>query len=49
MLPLILASGTATASDIDIDTLADRLCDAACAAGAVIKLPDLVSAWVTLP
>lgn len=45
MLPLILQVGVATVDEIDIDTLADRLRDEAVAADAVIKAPDLVSAW----
>jgi SAM-dependent methyltransferase len=45
MLPLILRLGVATADEIDVDTLADRLRAAAVAADAVAKSPDLVSAW----
>jgi SAM-dependent methyltransferase len=45
MLPLILRFGVATAEDIDIDTLADRLRADVVAADAVAKSPDLVSAW----
>jgi hypothetical protein len=45
MLPLILRFGVATAQDIDIDTLADRLRADVVAADAVAKSPDLVSAW----
>jgi hypothetical protein len=45
MLPLILRLGVATAEDVDIETLADRLRAEAVAADAVAKSPDLVSAW----
>jgi SAM-dependent methyltransferase len=48
MLPLILRTGTATADEVDVDTLADRLRDAAVAADAVAKSPDLVSAWTRI-
>jgi SAM-dependent methyltransferase len=49
MLPLVLASGVATAEEIEIDTLADRMRAATVASGGVIKLPDLVSAWARVP
>jgi SAM-dependent methyltransferase len=48
MLPLILRFGVATAEDIDIDTLADRLRAEVVAADAVAKAPDLVSAWTRI-
>jgi SAM-dependent methyltransferase len=43
MLPLVVGLGVATEEEIGIDTLADRLGEAA--AGVVAKGPDLVSAW----
>jgi 2-polyprenyl-3-methyl-5-hydroxy-6-metoxy-1,4-benzoquinol methylase len=49
MLPLILASGVATADEVDVDTLADRYRDETVAAGAMVKLPDFVSAWTWKP
>ncbi len=45
MLPLILASGVATAEEVGIDTLADRLRAETVARGGVVKFPDLVGAW----
>jgi SAM-dependent methyltransferase len=45
MLPLILATGVASAEQIDIDTLTDRLRAETVAHGGVVKAPDLVSAW----
>jgi SAM-dependent methyltransferase len=49
MLPLIERFGVASAGEVDIDTLAVRLRDAALAVDAVGTSPDLVSAWVRLP
>jgi hypothetical protein len=49
MLPLILESGIATAEEVDIDTLADRLVAATVASGGVVKIPELVSAWTRKP
>jgi SAM-dependent methyltransferase len=49
MLPLALKLGVATAEEIDIDTLADRLRAETIAHNGVIKTPDLVGAWVRLP
>lgn len=45
MLPLIVATGVASAAEVDIETLADRLRTSALAADAVVKAPDLVGAW----
>ena len=45
MLPLILASGAATAEEVGLDTLAERLRDETVAMGGVVKFPDLVGAW----
>ena len=48
MLPLALQLGVATAEEVDIDTLADRLQAETVAHGGVIKTPDLVGAWTRL-
>jgi SAM-dependent methyltransferase len=48
MLPLTLQLGVATAEEVDIDTLADRLQAETVAHGGVIKTPDLVGAWTRL-
>lgn len=45
MLPIILASGIATAEEVGIDTLADRLRAETVAKNGVVKYPDLVGAW----
>lgn len=45
MLPVILKTGVATAEEIDIDTLADRLRADTLSCGAIVKLLDLVGAW----
>ena len=45
MLPLIEQLGVATAAEVDIDTLAHRLRAETVAADAVVKAPDIVSAW----
>jgi SAM-dependent methyltransferase len=45
LLPLIVASGSATAEEVDVDTLAERLRAETLALGGVAKAPDLVSAW----
>jgi len=49
MLPLVICSGEATAEEIDIDTVAARLRNEAIANDAVIKGPDMVSAWARKP
>ena len=45
LLPLVERMGIATAAEVDIDTLADRLRADTVAAGAVLKSPDMVAAW----
>jgi hypothetical protein len=46
MLPLVLRFDIASETEVDIDTLADRLqAEATTQDGVVIKAPDLVSAW----
>jgi SAM-dependent methyltransferase len=49
MLPLTVKLGVATAEEIDIDTLADRLRAETVAADGVVKSPDLVGAWARVP
>jgi SAM-dependent methyltransferase len=44
-LPLALKLGIVTADEVAIDSLAERLQAETVAADAVVKLPDLVSAW----
>ena len=48
MLPLTLKLGVATAEEVDIDTLAERLRVETVAHGGVVKTPDLVGAWTRL-
>jgi SAM-dependent methyltransferase len=45
LLPLIVRHGIATADDIGIDSLADRLCNEAANADTVVYMPRLVAAW----
>ena len=45
LLPLILKFGIATEEDVAIDTLAERLRGEAVSQRAVVRGPDLVSAW----
>jgi ubiquinone/menaquinone biosynthesis C-methylase UbiE len=45
-LPLILKFGFATAEEVGIDTLADRLREEIVSQGGVARFPALVSAWV---
>jgi ubiquinone/menaquinone biosynthesis C-methylase UbiE len=45
LLPLIVKSGIATAAEVDIDTLEDRMRAEVVAHGGILKMPDLVSAW----
>lgn len=45
IMPLLLKFGLATAEEVDIDTLADRLRAETVASGGVAKTPDLVGAW----
>jgi SAM-dependent methyltransferase len=48
MLPLAIRFGIATAAEVDIDTLAERLRAETVAHGGVVKTPDLVGAWTRL-
>lgn len=45
MLPLALLHGAATAEEIGIDTLTDRLEAETVGHGLLIKSPDLITAW----
>jgi hypothetical protein len=45
ILPLILQFGVATAEEIGIETLEDRLREEVVSQGGVARLPALVSAW----
>lgn len=49
LLPTIEAAGIATAAEIDVDTLAERLRAATIAADATITTVSLVAAWARLP
>jgi SAM-dependent methyltransferase len=48
-LPLILKFGIATAEEVGIETLADRLREEVVSQGGVARLPALVSAWTRKP
>jgi hypothetical protein len=45
MMPLILKLGVASAEDLDIETVEERLRADAAATTGLFKMPDLVSAW----
>ncbi len=45
LLPLTLKLGIATAEEVDIETLADRLRADTVASGGIVKAADLVGAW----
>jgi len=49
LLPLMERVGVATAVEVDIDTLADRLRQEVVANNATVVVPPLVGAWVRLP
>jgi SAM-dependent methyltransferase len=49
LLPLIERTGMATATEIDIDTLAERMHEDALAHERVMFLPRVVGAWTTVP
>jgi 2-polyprenyl-3-methyl-5-hydroxy-6-metoxy-1,4-benzoquinol methylase len=48
MLPLIEQLGVATSAEVEIDTLAQRLRADTVAVDAVVKAPDVVSAWARI-
>lgn len=49
LLPMAERFGVVTAAEVDIDTLADRLRDAALRADAVLIPPSMIGAWARLP
>jgi SAM-dependent methyltransferase len=49
LLPAIERVGVATAAELDVDTLADRLRTEVVAGNGVISLPPLVGAWARKP
>jgi SAM-dependent methyltransferase len=49
LLPLVLKFGIASAEEVEIETLEERLRAETVATGGVVKLPDAVSAWARLP
>jgi ubiquinone/menaquinone biosynthesis C-methylase UbiE len=49
LLPAMQHTGVATAAEVDIDTLPDRLRAEVTAAGATMVSPHLVGAWTRLP
>jgi SAM-dependent methyltransferase len=49
LLPNILRLGLATAKEVDVDSLADRLCEEAIATGLTAYSPRWVSAWTRMP
>jgi ubiquinone/menaquinone biosynthesis C-methylase UbiE len=49
LMPLILKAGLASADEIGIDTLEERLRTEAVAANGVIRLPELINAWALVP
>ncbi len=48
LLPLLLQFGIATAEEIGIETLAERLREEVVSRGGVARLPGLVSAWTRI-
>ena len=49
LLPLVLKLGIATEQEVEIDTLSERLRQETAAAGGVVKMPEVVSAWALKP
>jgi ubiquinone/menaquinone biosynthesis C-methylase UbiE len=45
LMPLVVKAGIATAAEVDIDTLEERMRAEVIAHGGILKMPDLVSAW----
>lgn len=48
LLPLILKFGLATAEEVSIDTLAERIRDEAVSQRLVLRGPDVISAWTRM-
>jgi SAM-dependent methyltransferase len=49
LLPVIVATGAATAAELEVDTLADRLRSQLIATGGVAASPPFVGAWSRVP
>jgi hypothetical protein len=49
LIPLIERAGLATAAEIDVDTLEERLRSEVISAGAIIVAPPFVGAWAYKP
>lgn len=49
LLPLMERTGVATAAEVDIETLADRLRDEVVAVDAVVVPPPMIGAWTRSP
>ena len=49
IMPLMERFGVATAEEVDIDTLADRLYDETVTGGAIVALQMIVSAFARKP
>ena len=49
LLPLLERFGIASAEEVGVETLAERLREETVASGGVVKPPELVSAWATKP
>jgi ubiquinone/menaquinone biosynthesis C-methylase UbiE len=49
LMPLLERTGVATAEQIGIETLADRIREQAVAANAVVRVPELIAAWTRVP
>ena len=49
LLPLLVQFGIATAEEVDVDTLADRVRQEVAASKCPLALPVHVTAWAQLP
>jgi ubiquinone/menaquinone biosynthesis C-methylase UbiE len=49
LLPIILQAGLASAAEVDIDTLADRIREEVVSQRLVLRGPDIISAWTRKP
>jgi hypothetical protein len=45
LLPAMQQTGAATAEEVDVESLAERLRDEAVVQNAVLRLPPLIGAW----
>lgn len=48
LLPILERTGVATAAEVDIDTLVDRIAQETLEHDAMFKPPTLVGAWATV-